>query len=53
MEVESTLEQDIKNGQLEDEKIYEIRQLIKKEKAPGFTEDDQGVIWYKGRLCVP
>jgi hypothetical protein len=26
---------------------------IKEEKSPRFTEDDQGVLWYKGRICVP
>jgi hypothetical protein len=23
------------------------------EKSPGFAEDDQGELWYKGRICVP
>jgi hypothetical protein len=27
--------------------------LIKDGKAPGFAEDEQGVIWFKGRICVP
>jgi hypothetical protein len=22
-------------------------------KLPGFLEDNQGVLWYKGRICVP
>jgi hypothetical protein len=26
---------------------------MKEEKSPGFTEDDQVVLWYKGRVCVP
>jgi hypothetical protein len=26
---------------------------MKVEKSPGFTEDDQGEMWYKGRICVP
>jgi thioester reductase-like protein len=34
MEVDSTLEQDIRKGQLEDAKIQEIKEKIKKEKAP-------------------
>jgi hypothetical protein len=21
--------------------------------SPGFSEDDKGVLWYKGRICVP
>jgi hypothetical protein len=25
---------------------------IKEEKSHGFTEDDQGVLWYKGRIYV-
>jgi hypothetical protein len=24
-----------------------------REKLPGFTKDNQGVLWYKGRVCVP
>ena len=44
LEVNSTLEQDIKKGQLEDEKIKEIRELMKGGKAPDFTEDAQGTI---------
>jgi hypothetical protein len=38
---------------VEDEKILEIKHNIKEEKSPGFMEDDQGVLWYKGRICVP
>jgi hypothetical protein len=53
MEVDSTLEQDIRKGQLEDAKIHEIKEQIKDEKAPGFSVDEQGTLWYKKRLCVP
>jgi hypothetical protein len=53
MEVGSSLLQDIRKGQLEDEKIKEIKHNIKEEKSPGFSEDEQGVLWYKGRICVP
>ena len=53
MEVNSTLEQDIRKGQLEDEKIKEIRELMKEGKAPYFTEDAQGTIWFKKRICEP
>jgi hypothetical protein len=53
MEVESTLEQDIRKGQLEDPKIQEIKEQIKEDKAPGFSVDDQGTLWYKKRICVP
>jgi hypothetical protein len=53
MEVDSTLEQDIRKGQLEDAKIQEIKEQIKEEKAPGFSIDEQGTLWYRKRLCVP
>jgi hypothetical protein len=53
MEVDSILPQDIQKGQLEDEKIPEIKCNIKEGKSPRFTEDEQGVLWYKGRICVP
>jgi hypothetical protein len=47
MEVGSSLLQDIQRGQVEDEKIQEIKRNIKKEKSPRFLEDDEGVLWYK------
>jgi hypothetical protein len=53
MEVEATLEQDIRKGQHEDAKIQEIKEQIKEDKAPGFSIDDQGTLWYKKRICVP
>jgi hypothetical protein len=52
MEVDSTLEQDIREGQLEDAKIQEIKEQIKEDKAPRFSVDDQGILWYKKCLCV-
>jgi hypothetical protein len=52
MEVDSTLEQDIQKGQLEDAKIQEIKEQIKEDKAPEFCIDDQGTLWYKKRICV-
>jgi hypothetical protein len=53
MEVDSSLLQEIRRGQLEDENVQEIKHNIKEEKSPGFSEDDEGVLWYKGRICVP
>jgi hypothetical protein len=44
MELWSILLQKIRKGQLEDEKIQEIKRNIKEEKLPGFTEDDQVVL---------
>jgi hypothetical protein len=53
IEVGSNLLQEIQKGQVEDEKIQEIKRNIKEEKSPEFLEDDKGVLWYKGRICVP
>jgi hypothetical protein len=53
VELEPTLEQDIRKGQREDEKVNEIRQLIIDGKGTYFREDVEGVIWFKDRLCVP
>jgi hypothetical protein len=53
MEVGSSLLQEIRRGQQEDEKVQEIKCNIKEEKSSGFSEDDEGVLWYKGRICVP
>jgi hypothetical protein len=53
MEVGSSLLQEIQRGQLEDEKVQEKKHNIKEEKSPSFSEDDEGVLWYKERICVP
>jgi hypothetical protein len=53
MEVGSSLLQEIRGGQLEDEKVQEIKRNIKEKKSSGFSKDDEGVLWYKGRICVP
>ena len=53
IEVEPTLEQEIRKSQLEDAKIKEIKELMVLGKAPEFTEDEQGTIWFRKRICVP
>jgi hypothetical protein len=53
IELEPTLEQDIRKGQKDDEKINEIRQLIIDGKGKDFCEDAEGVVWFEDRLCVP
>jgi hypothetical protein len=53
MEVGSNLLQEIRKGQVEDEKIQEIRCNIKEERSPSFSEDEEGMLWYKERICVP
>jgi hypothetical protein len=53
VKLEPTLEQDIRKGQKDDEKINEIQQLIIDGKGLDFHEDVEGVVWFKDRLCIP
>ncbi|WVZ90551.1 hypothetical protein U9M48_036843 [Paspalum notatum var. saurae] len=53
MEFEPTLEQEIRKGQLNDEKIKEVKELIKLDKAPRFRVDADGTVWHGDRICVP
>jgi hypothetical protein len=53
VEVEPALELEIKKAWLKDEKLREIRQLIKENKTSDFTEDDKGTLWMGKRICVP
>jgi hypothetical protein len=53
VELEPTLEREIKEAQKNDEKINEIRQLILEGRGIYFWEDTEGVVWFKDRLCVP
>jgi hypothetical protein len=53
LEVESTLEQEIRKGQLTDDKIKEYGKLIDSDKVLDFKRDDQGTIWFRNRICVP
>jgi hypothetical protein len=52
MEVGSSLLQEIRRGQLEDEKVQEIKRNIKEEKSSGFSEDDKGVVVQVNDLCT-
>jgi hypothetical protein len=53
MEVEPTLEVEIREGQLEDAKLKEIRPLNRDNKTSDFSEDSQGTLWLGKRICVP
>jgi hypothetical protein len=53
MEVEPTLEAEIREGQLGDTKLKEIRQLIRDNKTSDFSEDSQGTLWLGKWICVP
>ena len=51
--IESTLEQEIRKGQLQDVKLKEIVENIVIDKALGFHMDDNGTLWFGKRLYVP
>ena len=53
MEVTPTLEQDIRKGQLEDEKVKQIKLLMESGKASNFSVDGQGTLWLGKRIVVP
>jgi hypothetical protein len=53
IDVTANLLQEIWKGQVEDKKIQEIKHNSKEEKSPGCSEDEEGVLWYKGRISVP
>jgi hypothetical protein len=53
VEVESTLEAEIQEGQLEDVKLKGIRQLIQDNKTSDFLDDVQGTLWLGKWICVP
>jgi hypothetical protein len=51
--VEPTMEQEIRKGHVGDAKIQEIKDLITEGRGPEFIEDEQGTIWFKNMICVP
>jgi hypothetical protein len=53
IEVEPTLEQEIRKGQVGDAKFQEINDLMAEGRGPNFMQDEQGTIWFKNRICVP
>jgi hypothetical protein len=53
LEVQSTLEQEIRKGQLDDAGIQKIKESMKQGEAPDFIEDEQRTVWFKNRICVP
>jgi hypothetical protein len=50
IDVEPTLEQEIRKGQISDANIQEIKDLITEGRGPEFTEDEQHTVWFKNRI---
>ena len=53
IELQPTLISQIKEAQKGNAGIDGIKRQMATGKAIGFTEDEEGVLWYNGRLCVP
>jgi ribonuclease HI len=53
IEVEPTLEQEIHKGQIGGAIIQAIKDLMAEGRGLEFTEDEQGIIWFKNQICVP
>ena len=51
--IEPTLEQEICKGQLQDKRLKEIAENKVIGKAPGFSMDDNGNMWFGKKLYVP
>jgi len=53
LEIEPTLEHEIRKNQMEDEKLKEIADNVALGKAPCFRIDEIGTLWFGKRICVP
>jgi hypothetical protein len=53
LEVRPTLFDQIKEARKGHESIEGIKRRMGREEVPGFSVDQEGVLWYNGRLCVP
>src|SRR3954464_7617460 len=53
IELQPTLISQIKEDQKGNASVDGIKHRICTCKAHGFTKDEEGVLWYKGCLCVP
>jgi hypothetical protein len=53
VEMEPTLEVEIMEAQIEDEKIKETWQHIEENKTSDFSMDDHGTLWLGKWICVP
>ena len=53
LEVKPTLMEDVKEAQKGHESIEGIKRKFKAGKAPSFSEDEQGVVWFGNHICMP
>jgi hypothetical protein len=53
LSVQPTLEDKIRKAQGSDKDLMKICMHTGENKAPDFSVDDKGTLWYKDRICVP
>nr|ABF95989.1 retrotransposon protein, putative, Ty3-gypsy subclass, expressed [Oryza sativa Japonica Group] len=53
LEAKPTLFDQIRGAQVNDPDIQEIKKNMRRGKAIGFVEDEQGTVWLGERICVP
>nr|GFA85489.1 hypothetical protein [Tanacetum cinerariifolium] len=53
MRIESNLMLQIKEAQKDDDELWAIVQNVEDGKHTEFSVDDDGVVWFEDRLCVP
>nr|GFC14717.1 putative reverse transcriptase domain-containing protein [Tanacetum cinerariifolium] len=53
MRIESNLMPQIKEAQKDDDELWAIMQNVEDGKHTEFSVDDDGVVWFEDRLCVP
>lgn len=53
LEIQPTIQSQIREYQKEDEDIKEIKKNMRRDKALRFSQDEQGTVWFGNRICVP
>nr|AAV43998.1 hypothetical protein [Oryza sativa Japonica Group] len=53
LEAKLTLIDQVREAQINDPDIQEIKKNMRRGKAIGFLEDEQGTVWLGERICVP
>ncbi len=53
LEAQPTLFDQVREAQVNDPDTLEIKKNMRRAKAIGYIEDDQGTVWLGERICVP
>src|SRR4051812_41991841 len=53
LEVTPTLVEEVKEAQTQDVEVRTIKEKLRQGKVEHFHTDEQGVLWFEDRICVP